>query len=101
MIADSRIKSDLSLIAIKCGTLIFNVETVDNVNINRKLSDSPLWPEWRPDLLGGVLVITGKWQVGAPMLAIPNFVRTSRVGQPPRISRRRRRRSYTRIQASN
>ena len=39
--------------------------------------------EWRPDLLGGVMVITGKWQDGSPMLAIPNYARMNRVGAPP------------------
>ena len=38
--------------------------------------------EWRPDLLGGVMVISGKWEDGSPMLAVPNFARMNRVGPP-------------------
>jgi DUF1680 family protein len=81
--ADSRIKADLDGVALKYGPLIYNVETEDNTNIDHKLSDAPLHAEWRPDLLGGVMVISGKWRDGAPMLAIPNFARTNRVGPPP------------------
>jgi DUF1680 family protein len=81
--ADSRIKADSSMIALKYGPLVYNVETADNGKIDRKLGDEPLKAEWRPDLLGGVMVITGKWQDGSPMLAVPNFARTNRTGQPP------------------
>ncbi len=42
---------------------------------------SALTAEWRPDLLGGVMVITGKWQDGTPMLAVPNYTRMNRVAQ--------------------
>jgi len=83
VVADSRIKADLGQVALKYGPLIYNVETADNGNIDRKLADAPLRVEWRPDLLGGVMVISGKWQDGAPMLAIPNFARANRVGAPP------------------
>src|ERR1017187_6658907 len=80
--ADSRIKSDVDRVALKYGPLIYNVEAADNANIERKLADAPLHTEWRSDLLGGVLVISGKWQDGSPMLAVPNFARTNRVGPP-------------------
>ncbi len=82
VVADSRIKADAGLAAFKYGPLVYNVEAEDNVNLDRKLSDSPLRAEWRPDLLGGVMVISGKWQDGAPLLAIPNFARMNRVGPP-------------------
>jgi hypothetical protein len=82
VVADSRIKADLDRVALKYGPLVYNVETADNGNIDRKPGNGPLRTEWRPDLLGGVVVISGKWQDGAPMLAIPNFARTNRVGPP-------------------
>ena len=78
--ADSRIKADNALVALKYGPLIYNVETADNNNIDRKLGDGPLVAEWRGDLLGGVTVISGKWADGSRMVAIPNFARTNRVG---------------------
>ncbi|HET8637788.1 MAG TPA: beta-L-arabinofuranosidase domain-containing protein [Acidobacteriaceae bacterium] len=84
IVADSRIKADVGLAALRYGPLVYNVEIADNGNnIDRKLGDAPLGTEWRPDLLGGVMVITGKWQDGSPMLAIPNFARMNRVGPPP------------------
>jgi len=83
IVADERIAADKDLVAFKYGPLIYNVETVDNQNIHRKLADAPLKAEWRPDLLGGVMVITGKWQDGSPLVAIPNFTRMNRVGAPP------------------
>jgi uncharacterized protein len=81
--ADKRIQADGDLVALKYGPLIYNVETADNQNIERKLGDGPLTTEWRPDLLGGVMVITGRWQDGSPFTAIPNFARMNRVGPPP------------------
>jgi DUF1680 family protein len=81
--ADERIKADVDLVALKYGPLVYNVEYADNRQIDRKLSDTPLRAEWRPDLLGGVMVINGQWQDGSPMIAIPNFARMNRVGPPP------------------
>ena len=79
--ADPRIKADVNLIALQYGPLIYNVETADQHNLDMALSSEPLKAEWRPDLLGGVMVITGKWQDGTPMLAIPNYARMNRVAQ--------------------
>jgi uncharacterized protein len=80
--ADPRISADTSLVALKYGPLVYNVETADNHNIERKISDAPLMTEWRPDLLGGVMAITGKWADGSELVAIPNYARMNRVGPP-------------------
>lgn len=80
--ADARIEADGGLAALKYGPMVYNVEAADNEEIERKISDAPLKAEWRPDLLGGVIVISGKWQDGSPMIAIPNFARVNRVGPP-------------------
>jgi DUF1680 family protein len=80
---DERIKADRDLVALQYGPLIYNVENADNGNIDRKLSDGPLRAEWRPDLMGGLMVIAGQWQDGSAMVAIPNFARMNRVGPPP------------------
>lgn len=82
VVADKRIKADLGNVALKYGPLIYNVETADQQSIEQPLSDAPLQTEWRPDLLGGLMVITGKWQDGSPMTAIPHFARMNRVGPP-------------------
>ncbi len=68
--------------ALKYGPMVYNVETADNQNIERKIGDAPLKTEWRPDLLGGVMVITGKWADGSELVAIPNYARVNRVGPP-------------------
>jgi hypothetical protein len=81
--ADERIKADLGTVALKYGPLVYSVEAADNANIGQKLGDASLRTEWKGDLLGGVVVITGKWADGSPMLAIPNYARMNRVGSPP------------------
>ena len=80
--ADQRVKADLGTVALKYGPLIYNVETADQQNIEQQLSDVPLKAEWRPNLFGGVVVITGTWKDGSPMVAIPNYARMNRVGPP-------------------
>ena len=82
VVADSRIKADQDLVALKYGPLVYNVETKDNGTIDRKLGDAPLRAEWRADLLGGVMVISGQWEDGSPMLAVPNFARMNRMVSP-------------------
>ncbi len=77
--ADPRIKADGNLVALQYGPLVYNVETADQHSLDQPLSKEPLKAEWRPDLLGGVMVITGKWQDGTSMLAIPNYARMNRV----------------------
>ena len=53
VVADQRIKADAALVALKYGPLVYNVETPDNQNIDRKIGDAPLRTKWQPDLLGG------------------------------------------------
>lgn len=81
--AHPRIDADAHLTALKYGPLIYNVETADNGSIDRHISDASLQTEWRPDLLGGVMVIKGKWADGSDLVAIPNYARMNRVGPPP------------------
>ena len=83
VVADRSHQGRRDLVALKYGPLIYNVETADNQNIDRKIGDAPLRTEWRPDLLGGVMVITGKWADGSELVAIPNYARMNRVGPPP------------------
>ena len=82
IVADPRVKADAGLVALKYGPLVYNVETADSQNIRQKLGDAPLRMEWRPDLLGGTMVMTGKWADGSVMSAIPNYARMNRVGPP-------------------
>ncbi|HEY5330265.1 MAG TPA: beta-L-arabinofuranosidase domain-containing protein [Acidobacteriaceae bacterium] len=81
--ADPRVKADAGAVALRYGPLIYNVETADQHTIDQPLGDAPLKAEWRPDLLGGVVAIGGKWKDGTPMLAVPNYARMNRV-EPPK-----------------
>ena len=83
VVADSRIKADSSLVALKYGPLVYNVETADNKNMGQKLGMEPLLAQWRPDLLGGMMVITGRWADGSALLAVPHYARMNREGAPP------------------
>jgi uncharacterized protein len=85
--ADPRIKADANLVALKYGPLLYNVEAADNKNIEREIGDAQLKTEWRPDLLGGIMVITGKWADGSELVAIPNYARMNRVGPPHQYPR--------------
>jgi uncharacterized protein len=83
VIADSRIKADTGLVALKYGPLIYSVETPDNRNMDQKIGAAPLLTQWQPDLLGGIVVITGKWADSSDLVAIPNYARMNRVAPPP------------------
>jgi DUF1680 family protein len=79
--ADDRIAANRGRVALRRGPLIYNVESVDQ-NLESALPPAtPLNTEWRPDLLGGVVVIKGTWANGAPLLAIPNYARLNRGGR--------------------
>ncbi len=76
--ADEKIQADRGRIAIRYGPLIYNVEKVDQPNIEKCVSTRSLTLDWRDDLLNGVMTINGKWDDGTPMLAIPNYARNNR-----------------------
>ena len=78
--ADEKIEADRGLVALGYGPLVYNVELADQKSITQALSNAPIKAEWRPDLLGGVVALTGKWADGSPMLAIPNYARMNRIG---------------------
>ena len=76
--ADPRVAADRGLVALRYGPLIYNVETADQPRIDQAISDAPLTPVWRGDLLGGVVALQGTWADGSPLLAIPNYARNNR-----------------------
>lgn len=78
--ADSRIIADQGRVALRYGPLLYNVEWADQSDIDQPLSAATLRAEWRSDLLGGVMALTGTWEDGRKMLAIPNYARMNRAG---------------------
>ncbi|ESQ88397.1 beta-L-arabinofuranosidase domain-containing protein [Asticcacaulis benevestitus] len=78
--ADEKIEADRGLVALGYGPLVYNVELADQKSITQALSNARIKAEWRPDLLGGVVALTGKWADGSAMLAIPNYARMNRIG---------------------
>jgi hypothetical protein len=81
--ASDKIEADRGRVALRYGPLMYNIESVDQ-DIAKSLSpDAPLTTEWKPDLLGGVMVIKGAFSDGTPLMAIPNFARTNRGPVPP------------------
>lgn len=76
--ADEKIEADRGKVALRYGPLIYNVETADKQDINKSIGAAKLMPEWRPDLLRGVMTIKGQWSDGTPLIAIPNFARMNR-----------------------
>lgn len=79
--ASDKIAATRGRVALRYGPLIYNLESVDQ-NVDSVLSPAAtLSTEWRPDLLGGVVVIKGEFTDGKPLLAIPNYARLNRGGR--------------------
>jgi len=80
IVADEKIEATRGRVALRYGPLVYNVELADQPRVDQSLSAAPIAAEWRADLLGGVMTLTGKWADGTPMLAVPNFARMNRTG---------------------
>ena len=76
-----KVRANLGRVALRRGPVVYNIESADQ-NIDQVLApDAPLTTEWRPELLGGVMVIKGTFANGSPMIAIPNYARLNRGGR--------------------
>lgn len=81
--ATDKIQYDRGKVALRYGPLLYNIEKVDQ-DITKPLSSSaPLTPEWKRDLLGGVVAVKGSFADGSPMMAIPNYARKNRDPEEP------------------
>jgi DUF1680 family protein len=77
--ASDKVAADAGRVALRVGPLIYNFEAADQ-DINQVLSPSaPLTTEFRPELLGGVLVVKGAFANGSPLMSIPNYARNNRI----------------------
>jgi DUF1680 family protein len=79
------VEANRGQVALRYGPLVYNIEAVDGNNVDGVLSpDAELTTEWKPDLLGGVVVIKGQFADGSPLVAIPNYARNNRIPERPR-----------------
>jgi uncharacterized protein len=74
--AHPRVQADVGRVAIQRGPLVYCLEAVDNNSPvkNIVLPHNPRFAaEYRPDLLGGVTVITGNAKDGRKITAVPYY----------------------------
>jgi DUF1680 family protein len=76
--ASEKIAADAGRVALRYGPLVYNIEKVDQDITQALAPGSALTTEWRPELLGGVVVIKGTFADGSSLLAIPNYARYNR-----------------------
>ncbi len=81
--ASEKIAANAGRVALRYGPLVYNVEQVDQPLGGRLDPSAPLKAEWRGDLLGGVVALTGAFADGSPLVAIPNYARYNRNPPPP------------------
>jgi DUF1680 family protein len=78
--ASNKVNADAGLVALQYGPLIYNIESVDQ-DITQVLSSSaPLSTQWNGSLLGGLMQVTGTFNNGSKLTAIPNYARLNRGG---------------------
>ncbi len=88
--ADERVESDRGRVALQRGPIVYSVESVDHKHDIRSLflpKESQIQAVWKPDLLGGVMVLEATAVENRPagiapaeLVAIPNFARLNRGG---------------------
>ncbi len=74
--AHPRVQADRGRVAIRRGPIVYCFEAADNdgrVRSRILARDPQLHAEFRPDLLGGVVVITARDRDGKPLTAIPYY----------------------------
>ncbi len=79
--ASDRVAATKGRVALQYGPLIYNIEKVDQDIAQALAPGEPLTAEWRPELLGGVMTVKGRFADGSRLLAVPNFARYNR--NPP------------------
>jgi DUF1680 family protein len=79
--ANKAVAADRGRVALRYGPLIYNFESVDQPLDGRLDPAATIIPEWKPDLLGGVIILRGKFADGTPFQTVPNFARNNRGGR--------------------
>ncbi len=75
--SDDKIEANRGEIALRYGPLIYCVEKNDQ-DINKEMGSESLKPVWENNLLGGMMVLKGKWADGSSLMAIPYYARNNR-----------------------
>ncbi len=88
--SDERVIADFGRVAIIRGPLVYSFEQVDHQADVRKLviePDTPLTAQWQPELLEGVMTVTGTATIRedgkaqtVPLMGVPNYARLNRGG---------------------
>ena len=86
IVTDARVEANRGKVALAYGPIVYNVETADQPEIGRRLGPDPVSARWRPDLLGGVVALSGRWADGRPMLAVPHYARMNRANLPVKFA---------------
>jgi DUF1680 family protein len=81
--ASERIAATKGRVALQYGPLLYNVEKVDQDIAQALAASAPLTTEWKPELLGGVMIIRGTFGDGSRLMAVPNYARYNRNPPPP------------------
>jgi DUF1680 family protein len=66
------------MMALRYGPLIYNLEPQEQDITKTAAATARLQAAWRPDLLGGVMVVSSEFSDGSPLTAVPNFARMNR-----------------------
>jgi hypothetical protein len=82
--ASDRVAATKGRVALQYGPLVYNIEKVDQDITQPLAPGEPLTAEWRPELLGGVMTVKGRFADGSRLLAVPNFARYNR--NPPVVA---------------
>ena len=75
---DARVRANRGRVALQRGPVVYSVEDIDHRVPARELVLAPaaaLAANWRPDLLGGIMVVEG-----GGLTAVPNYARLNRGG---------------------
>src|SRR5262249_42014874 len=77
--ASDKVAATRGKVSLRYGPLVYSIESVDGPLDDALAPDAALTTEWKPDLLGGVVVIKGKFADGREMTAVPNYARSNRL----------------------
>ncbi len=84
-----RIAATAGQVALRYGPVIYAAESVDQTLGGVLDPKTPLRTEFKPDLLGGVMVIKGRWADGKGLTAIPYYARANRPAVDPKSGAKR------------